>query len=39
MLKIGYLGQEGTYSSHAAKIYDKENLGSFLIWLFEAMSY
>ena len=26
MLKIGYLGPEGTYSSHAAKLYDDENL-------------
>ena len=26
MLKIGYLGPEGTYSSHAAKLYDNENL-------------
>ena len=26
MLKIGYLGPEGTYSSHAAKLYDKDNL-------------
>ena len=26
MLKIGYLGPEGTYSSYAARLYDKENL-------------
>ena len=26
MLKIGYLGPEGTYSSYAAKLYDSENL-------------
>ena len=26
MLKIGYLGPEGTYISYAAKLYDSENL-------------
>ena len=26
MLKIGYLGPEGTYRSHATKLYDDENL-------------
>ena len=30
MLKIGYLGPEGTYSSYAAKLYDSENLKRLL---------
>ena len=30
MLKIGYLGPEGTYSSYAAKLYDSENLKTVL---------